>query len=84
MAHPSPSWPEPSPELARQLHEQLRLNDRNWHQLKSDHERRAAELLAGALVQLIQGGSHADVEALASQGLRWLRREIKDPGCPHR
>jgi len=84
MPSRSPSWPEQAPELARALHQQLRLSDQNWHQLKTDADRRAAELLAGSLVQLLQGGNRDDVDALASQGLLWLRRELKDPGCPHR
>ena len=84
MAPSTASWPDTAPELARTLHAQLSLNDRNWHQLKTDPDRRAAELLAAALVQLVQGGSQEDACALADQGLRWLKRELKDPGCPHR
>jgi len=84
MAPSTASWPDTAPELARTLHAQLSLNDRNWHQLKTDPDRRAAELLAGALAQLLQGGQREDVDALLCQGLRWLRRELKDPGCPHR
>jgi hypothetical protein len=41
-------------------------------------------LLSAALVQLLQGGSQDDACALADQGLRWLKRDLKDPGCPHR
>ena len=78
------AWPPQAAPLAQELHEQLRLTDRNWHQLKGDSDRRAAELLAGALVQLLNGGTNADACALTSQGLRWLKRELKDPGCPHR
>jgi len=78
------SWPPEAAHQAQELHECLRLTDRNWHQLKTDADRRAAELLAAALVQLLQGGSQDDACALADQGLRWLKRELKDPGCPHR
>lgn len=77
-------WPPEAAAIAQDLHNSLRLTDRNWHQLKSDADRRAAELLAGALVQLLQGGTNADACALTEQGLRWLKRELKDPGCPHR
>lgn len=83
MATRSPApWPDEAPPLAQELHGQLRLDDRDWHRLKSNADRRAAELLSGALVQLLQGGERADVEALINQGLLWLRRELKDPGCP--
>ena len=78
------SWPSEAGPLAQELHNCLRLTDRNWHQLKTDADRRAAELLAGALVQLLEGGANADTCALTEQGLRWLKRELKDPGCPHR
>ena len=77
-------WPEDSGSLAQALHDCLRLTDRNWHALKTDSDRRAAELLTGALVQLINGGETNDACALAEQSLRWLKRELKDPGCPHR
>jgi hypothetical protein len=32
-------------------------------------------------VQLLQGGKREDVEALTDQGLHWIRRELKAPGC---
>ena len=74
-------WPIEVQRQAMELHAQLRLNAHNWHQQKGDADRRAAELLAGALVQLLQGGERSDVEALTDQSLRWLRRELKAPGC---
>ena len=80
----STDWPPEAAALAQDLHEQLRLTDRNWHAVKTDADRRAAELLTGALLQLLKGGSNADACALTEQGLRWLKRELKDPGCPHR
>ena len=77
-------WPEHAPELAKQLHGFLSLGDRDWHRFKTDANRRSAELMAAALSQLIQGGERHDVEELTEQALRWIRRELKDPGCPHR
>ena len=76
--------PEAAPELAKDLHQCLSLGDRDWHRLKTDADRRSAELMAAALSQLIQGGERHDVEELTEQALRWIRRELKDPGCPHR
>ena len=49
-------WPEAAPELAKELHRCLSLGDRDWHRLKTDADRRGAELMAAALSQLIQGG----------------------------
>ena len=77
-------WPEESKKLASELHSQLRLGHENWHHLKSNPDRRAAELVAGGLVQLLSEGKPSDIQAMLEQGIRWLNREIKDPGCPHR
>lgn len=76
------SWPEPVPSKAVELHELLRIGDREWHQLKNNRKRRSAELLASALVQLVNQGDPKDVEQLTEQALGWIRGELKDPGCP--
>ncbi len=74
-------WPENASSQACELHRQLSLNENNWHQFKGDADRRAAELLAGAMVQLLKGGERSEVEAMLEQALRWWRDELKDPGC---
>ncbi len=76
-------WPIKAKGLASELHSQLSLTNKNWHQLKGNSDRRAAELITGALVQLISEGKPSDVEELLEQAVRWVRREIKDPGCPN-
>ena len=77
-------WPSNAKGLAVDLHSLLSINNENWHQLKGDSDRRAAELLAGAMVQLLSEGSRSDIEELLNQSMRWIKREIKSPGCPHR
>ena len=77
-------WPEQALENSRDLHGLLRIDDRQWHQLKGNRKRRTAELLSAALVQLLGEGGNDDVEALTEQALGWIRGELKDPGCPHR
>ena len=77
-------WPEQALENSRDLHGLLRIDDRQWHQLKGNRKRRSAELLSAALVQLLGEGGNEDVEALTEQALGWIRGELKDPGCPHR
>ena len=74
-------WSPESIELADKLHRELSIDHNNWHRLKGNHERRAAELISASLVQLINGGSYIEVEELNLQGLKWLKNEIKDPGC---
>ena len=75
-------WPEESQGLSRDLHQSLRIGDRQWHQLKSNRDRRAAELLAAALTQLISNGAGTEVEQLTRRALGWIGGDLKDPGCP--
>ncbi len=84
MTLTSSKWPEDSKDKAIKLHALLSLNENNWHQLKGDSDRRAAELLSGALVQLISAGKRSDVEDLINQSMRWIKHEIKAPSCPKR
>ncbi len=74
-------WPSNAKETAIELHSQLKLDDTNWHQLKSNSERRAAELLSGAIVQLLSGGKPSEIEQLINQSVKWIKREIKAPSC---
>ncbi|GCE65310.1 hypothetical protein OMCYN_01247 [cyanobiont of Ornithocercus magnificus] len=66
---------------ARALHDQLRISDQDWHCFRAQPRRRAAELLASALLQVIRNGRLADAAELTEQGLRWLQGEVKDSGC---
>ena len=84
-------WPEGAADLAEQLHRHLAIGDRDWHALKSQRPRRAAEQIAAALVQLVRearpDGTTDDPARdqaidLLEHGLAWLKKEIRDPGCP--
>lgn len=84
-------WPDGSRELAERLHHRLVISDRDWHALKAQRSRRAAEQLAGALVQLLgaddpaasKGGeARQRAIALTASALAWLNGELRDPGCP--
>jgi len=84
-------WPEGSLELARQLQRQLVINDRQWHALKRQRSRRAAEQLASALVLLLSADDPArseptparlEAQDLVDHSLAWLKGERSDPGCP--
>ena len=83
MRPPPAPWHDSAKGKAEELHQLLRISDRDWHQLKSNRKRRGAELLAAALVQLLRQGDHTDVEQLTQQALGWIKGELKDPGCPH-
>jgi hypothetical protein len=84
-------WPDAALPLAERLHRELCIGERDWHALKRQRPRRAAEQLAAALVQLLAAddpGSPAPTEArlralaLVEHAQGWLRAEISDPGCP--
>lgn len=89
----APGWPEGASELAEQLLQRLAIGDRDWHAVKNQPSRRAAEQLAAALVQLLSGedprrrqGGEAQQRAIAlvENGLGWLQGSLSDPGCPRR
>ena len=71
-------------QLAESLQRQLAISERDWHRLKSDRYRRAAEQLSAALLLLMRSGAQADgdVVALLESAQRWIKREQRDPGCP--
>tara|TARA_Y100001968_G_C19172220_1_gene626213 strand:+ start:152 stop:406 length:255 start_codon:yes stop_codon:yes gene_type:complete len=75
-------WTNKTKELIKELHKEISLTSKNWHELKALPERRAAELLIGALAQLINDGKITDVEELICQSQKWIKKEVKDPGCP--
>ncbi|MBM5806241.1 MAG: hypothetical protein FJ056_00855 [Cyanobacteria bacterium M_surface_10_m2_179] len=91
MSAPQP-WPPGSRETAETLHRLLTINNRDWHALKGQPQRRAAEQLAAALVQLLDGSNppgaplptpqRQQAIALLEHSLGWLRGELRDPGCP--
>ena len=81
MIKQNSKWPVDSLEIARDLHCQLKITNKNWHQFKANHERRSAELLSSALIQLIAGGNIQDVEAQIEQAKLWITRKVNDPGC---
>ena len=72
-------------QLAESLQRQLAISERDWHRLKSDRYRRAAEQLSAALLLLMRSGAQADgdVLALLESAQRWIKREQRDPGCPN-
>jgi hypothetical protein len=68
-------------ELAQALAERLRIDESNWHKLKSNRPARAKEQAAAALVFLLKDNPD---EALArfAQATGWLDKSISAPPCP--
>ena len=87
----SQEWPPQALALAEQLQRQLAIADRDWHALKHQRSRRAAEQIAAAVVQLLSRdlpgqrqptAAREQAIALLEHALAWLKAEISDPGCP--
>jgi hypothetical protein len=85
------SWPPEALEQAQGLQRSLTIDDRQWHRLKTQRARRAAEQLSAALVRLLAADdprsaaptpAREDAIALVEHALGWLRAEVSDPGCP--
>ncbi|AAP99819.1 MULTISPECIES: DUF6439 family protein [Prochlorococcus] len=75
-------WTSNTKKLIKELHSELTLNDKDWHKFKANKSLRAAEMLSSALSQIVNNGEKSDIEDLIEQSLKWIRGEIKDPGCP--
>ena len=74
-------WSEKAKLLAKELHNEISLDNYNWHQFRSNKKRRSAELIISALSQLINDGDEVEIENLLKQAILWIREDIKDNGC---
>ena len=74
-------WSEETKHYCAKLHSSLSINNEDWHISRSNIKKRTAENLSAALVQLIEEGNINDVIEQIEQSLKWLKSEIKDPGC---
>ena len=74
-------WSEKIKTLAKELHNEIRLDNYNWHQFRGNKQRRSAELIISAISQLINDGDDAEIEDLLNQAILWIKEEIKDTGC---
>ena len=74
-------WPEKAKSLAKELHEEISLDNYNWHKFRGNKQRRSAELIISAISQLINDGDETEIEDLLNQAILWLREDVKDTGC---
>ena len=74
-------WSEKVKILVKELHNEISLNNYNWHKFRGNKQRRSAELIISAISQLINDGEDAEVEVLLKQAILWIKDEIKDTGC---
>ena len=74
-------WSENAKLLAKELHNELSLNNYNWHQFRGNNKRRSAELIISAVSQLINDGDEKEIETLLNQAILWIKGDVKDKGC---
>jgi Family of unknown function (DUF6439) len=68
-------------ELAQALAERLRIDESNWHKLKSNRPARAKEQAAAALVFLLKDNPGEALPRL-NQAAGWLDKSVSAPPCP--
>ena len=74
-------WSEKAKLLTKDLHNEISLNNYNWHKFRGNKQRRSAELIISAISQLINDGDDAEIEDLLNQAILWIKDEVKDTGC---
>ncbi len=74
-------WPEKAKLLTKDLHNEISLDNYNWHKFRGNKQRRSAELIISALSQLINDGDEIEIEKLLKQAISWIKEEVKDKGC---
>tara|TARA_B100000965_G_scaffold405351_1_gene439105 strand:+ start:122 stop:379 length:258 start_codon:yes stop_codon:yes gene_type:complete len=74
-------WTEEAKLLAKELHNEISLDNYNWHQFRGNKQRRSGELIISAISQLINDGDEIEIENLLKQAILWIKEDIKDEGC---
>ena len=74
-------WSEKAKLLVKELHNEISLDNYNWHQFRGNKQRRSGELIISALSQLINEGDELEIEDLIHQAILWIKGDIKDTGC---
>ena len=74
-------WPQKVQLLVKELHNEITLDNYNWHKFRGNKQRRSAELITSAISQLINNGDDSEIEDLLNQAILWIKEEVKDSGC---
>ena len=74
-------WPEKVKLLIKELHNEISIDNYNWHKFRGNKQRRSAELIISAISQLINDGDEEEVKELLNQAILWIKEDIKDTGC---
>ena len=74
-------WSEKAKSLAKELHNEISIDNYNWHKFRGNKQRRSGELIISAISQLINDGNEIEIENLLNQAILWIKEDIKDNGC---
>ncbi len=74
-------WSEKAKSLVKELHNEISLDNYNWHQFRGSKQRRSGELIISAISQLINDGDEVEIENLLKQAILWIKEDLKDTGC---
>ena len=74
-------WSDKAKLLAKELHNEISLDNYNWHQFRGNKQRRSAELIISAISHLINDGDEVEIENLLRQAILWIKEDLKDTGC---
>ena len=74
-------WSDKARLLVKELHNEISLNNYNWHKFRGNKQRRSAELIICAISQLVNEGDEEEIENLLQQAISWIKEDIKDTGC---
>tara|TARA_B100001996_G_C18333376_1_gene467245 strand:+ start:229 stop:486 length:258 start_codon:yes stop_codon:yes gene_type:complete len=74
-------WSEKAKLLAKELHNEIRIDNYNWHKYRGNKQRRSAELITSAISQIINNGDEIEIETLLKQAILWIKEDVKDSGC---
>ena len=74
-------WSKEAKLLTKELHNELSIDNYNWHRFRGNKHRRSAELIISALSQLINEGDEVEIENILKQAILWIKEDIKDKGC---
>ena len=74
-------WTETAKTIVKELHNEISLDNYNWHQFRGNKQRRSAELIISAISHLINDGDEVEIENLLRQAILWIKEDVKDTGC---
>ncbi len=74
-------WTQKAKLLAKDLHNEISIDNYAWHKFRGNKRRRSAELITSAISQLINDGDETDIKDLLNQAIMWINEDIKDTGC---